>query len=68
MEGVPRQYRGRCSSRCFRDHGYGQPDSGDARQGRNLNTAGTIDYQGGRYAYFDSNDRLAVTLELLENF
>jgi len=26
------------------------------------------DYSGGRYAYFDSNDRLAVILELLENF
>ena len=25
-------------------------------------------YTGGRYAYFDSNDRLAVMLELLENF
>jgi len=26
------------------------------------------DYSGGRYAYFDSNDQLAVILELLENF
>ena len=25
-------------------------------------------YSGGRYAYFDSNDQLAVILELLENF
>jgi methylmalonyl-CoA/ethylmalonyl-CoA epimerase len=25
-------------------------------------------YTGGRYAYFDSNERLAVILELLENF
>jgi methylmalonyl-CoA epimerase len=25
-------------------------------------------YTGGRYVYFDSNDRLAVMLELLENF
>ena len=25
-------------------------------------------YSGGRYAYFNSNDRLAVMLELLENF
>jgi methylmalonyl-CoA/ethylmalonyl-CoA epimerase len=25
-------------------------------------------YTGGRYAYFDSNDQLAVILELLENF
>ena len=25
-------------------------------------------YTGGRYAYFDTNDRLAVMLELLENF
>ncbi len=26
------------------------------------------DYSGGRYAYFDSNDKLVVILELLENF
>ena len=25
-------------------------------------------YTGGRYAYFDSNEKLAVILELLENF